>query len=238
VSGSDKSSCARAGLSLVETVVALLVGLLVLQLGLMTLARFRRAQVDFAERSDALVALRVGRHVLRTELRHGLPGRDWAVHPDSLPLRAFRGVGKVCANDSAAARLLVVYRGTRAPDPAKDSVLLLAADHSTSVRALIGTGAAFAPCGGPGGGSAERWTLDRAAPAATVVARIFERGAYHIGSSALRYHRGGSGQQPLTPEVFTSASAWAASADRLEVSFVPAGRAAPWRGFVAWLGPP
>jgi hypothetical protein len=222
---------------MVEMLVALTVGLLVLQLGLATLARFRRAQADMAERADALVALRVGRHVLRTELRLGVPGRDWDVHPDSLPLRAFRGVGRVCANDSASARLVVSYRGARSPDPAKDSVLLLGADGSTSVGALVGTGTAVDPCGGPGGGSVQRWTLDRAAPSSTVAARVFERGSYHIAASALRYRRGSSGRQPLTPEVWTSASAWTASPGRLELSLVPAAGIAPWRGFVAWLRP-
>jgi hypothetical protein len=175
--------------------------------------------------------------VLRDELRRGVPGRDWAVFGDSLPLRAFRGVGKVCANDSAAARLTVSYRGSRAPDTTKDSVLLLSSDGTSSVRALVGTGAAAASCPGPGVAARASWTLDHGAPIGTVAARVFERGSYHIASSALRYRRGSSGRQPLTPEVWTSASGWIASDARLEASFVPVGENAAWRGFVAWRHP-
>jgi hypothetical protein len=225
----------RAGVSIVEALVALVVGLLVLQLGLGTMARFRSARAHMAERADALVALRLGRHVLRDELRHGVPGRDWSVFSDSLPLRAFRGSGRVCESDSVSARLVVSYRGSRAPDPTKDSVLLIAGDGVTTVRALAAIGATPDPCAGPGGGARQMWTLDRGAPASVVAARIFERGSYHIASSALRYRRGASGRQPLTPEVWTSASAWSASPERLEVSLVPTGGSGSWRGFVAWL---
>jgi hypothetical protein len=237
VSDAGFGSNPRAGVSLVETMVALVVGLMVLQLGLATLARFRSVQGQMADRADALVALRLGRHVLREELRYGVPGRDWSVFDDSLPLRAFRGTSSVCANDSTAARLTVSYRGSRAPDPAKDSVLLLMADGTTSVRALVATGASSISCAGPGAGVRQLWTLDHGAPVSTVATRIFERGSYHIASSALRYRRGASGRQPLTPEVWTSASAWNASTERLEVSLVPTGGSTAWRGFVAWLRP-
>ncbi len=35
-----------------------------------------------------------------------------------------------------------------------------------------------------------------------VLARLFERGSYHVSGAALRYRRGRGGRQPLTPEVF------------------------------------
>ncbi len=225
---------ARAGTSLPEALVALLVGLLVLQMGLASLARLRAAQADLMARADALVAVRVGRHVLRRELRHGVPGRDWDVTADSLGLRAFRGTGIVCASDSTAAELTVWYQGDRAPDPSKDSVLLVTGEGQVGVRALAGTGVAPAPCPG-GAGTSARWRLDRAAPSGTVVARVFERGSYHLSDAALRYRRGASGRQPLTPEVWSSASGWRISTDRLGVGVVPArGGGAAWSGFLAW----
>jgi len=228
---------APAGASLPEAIVALLVGLLVLQLGLATLARLRSAQADFSVRTDELVALRVGRHVLRRELRHGLPGRDWSADADSLSLRAFRGTAIVCASDSTAAELVVSYRGERAPDPSKDSVLLVTPDGLSAVRALVGTGVAPTPCPGSAGSTA-RWRLDRGGPPSAVVARLFERGSYHLSGAALRYRRGTSGRQPLTPEVWSTATAWEVSADRLAVGLVSsAGSSRPWSGFLAWMTP-
>jgi hypothetical protein len=230
--------CAAAGASLPEAIVALVVGLLVVQMALASLAKLRSAQADFAARTDALVALRVGRHVLRRELRHGLPGRDWVAAGDSLSLRAFRGTGLVCASDSTMAELVVAYRGDRAPDPSKDSLLLVTEEGLVAVRALIGTGVAAAPCPGVGASASARWRLDRAAPRATVVARVFERGSYHLSGAALRYRRGASGRQPLTPEVWAATTAWDVSAERLGVGIVPARvSGATWSGFLAWRTP-
>lgn len=227
----------RAGTSLPEALVALLIGLLVLQMGLASLARLRAAQADLSARADALVALRVGRHVLRRELRHGLPGRDWDATADSLGLRAFRGTGIVCASDSTAAELTVWYSGDRAPDPSKDSVLLVTGEGDVGVRTLVGTGAAPSPCPG-GGGASSRWRLDRAAPSGTLVARLFERGSYHLADAALRYRRGASGRQPLTPEVWSPASGWRISTERLGVGVVPSrGGGGGWSGFLAWRMP-
>ncbi len=229
---------APAGASLPEAIVALVVGLLVLQLGLATLARLRAAQADLAARADELVALRISRHVLRRELRHGLPGRDWSADADSLSLRAFRGTAIVCAADSVAAAVVVSYRGDRAPDPSKDSVLLVTADGRSAVRALAGTGVAPTPCPGSPAGATARWRLDLGAPTGTVVARLFERGSYHLSGAALRYRRGASGRQPLTPEVWSTASDWDISAERLGVGLVPSvGSSGQWSGFLAWLTP-
>lgn len=226
---------ARAGASVIEAVVALLVGLLVLQLALSTLARFRAVQRELGERADALVALRVGRHVLRRELRQGRAGIDWVAARDSLALRAFRGSAVVCASDTLSAQIVVSYRGGRAPDPTKDSVLLLSDDGTASLRALVGTGVSPVPCIGPGGGAAARWTLDRGAPPGTVAARFFERGSYYFSGAALRYRRGASGRQPLTPETWSSDTSWDVGSDRVGVQLVPSRAGEPWSGFLAWL---
>jgi hypothetical protein len=71
-----------------------------------------------------------------------------------------------------------------------------------------------------------------------VLARLFERGSYHLTGSALRYRRGGSGRQPLTPEIWSSSTSWDVALERLGVEIVPAdGAGEPWSGFLAWLGP-
>lgn len=229
-------SGARAGASLAEAVVALLVGLLVLQLGLATLARFRAARADLEARTDALVALRMGRHVLRRELRHSFAGRDWVAASDSLALRAFRGTALVCASDSAAAELVVSYRGDRMPDSSKDSLLLVTETGVTVVRALAGVGSAPSPCAAPG--AAARWRLDRGAPSGTVLARLFERGSYHLSGAALRYRPGASGRQPLTPEVLSAAARFDVTPERVGVELVPWPRGgAAWSGFLAWRTP-
>jgi hypothetical protein len=132
--------------------------------------------------------------------------------------------------------LVVSYRGDRAPDPSKDSVLLVTGTGLSVVRALVGTGAASTPCP-TWAGASTRWRLDLGAPARVVVARLFERGSYHLADAALRYRRGASGRQPLTPEVWTAATTWDLNPDRIGVALVPSTSGPPWNGFVAWRFP-
>ena len=230
------TQCTRTmGFSIAEILVALLLGLLVVHLGLDSLMRLDAARERIAARTDALVALRVGRHVLRREMRHGLMGADWEVGGDSLSIRAFRGAALVCRNDSTTAGLVVSYVGDRSPDPTKDSVLLVTAEGSRAVRALMGTAAPPVSCAALDSAGAATWQLDTAAPAGTVAAKLFEHGSYHLSGAALRYRRGGSGRQPLTPEVWSAATGFAASAERVGVELVPRDTLAgpPWRGLVS-----
>jgi hypothetical protein len=235
---SERALDERLGASLAEALVALMLGLFLLHLGLESLARLRSAESRLLRREDALVALRVGRHVLRTELGRGRPGRDWGVEGDSLPLRAFRGVAVVCSSDSATAELVVSYRGDRAPDPAKDSVLLIGSDGGEIVRALVSTRSASG-CDPGDGGASRNWELDAGVGRTPVLGRLFERGSYHLSGHALRYRRGMSGRQPLTPEVWSPSTAWSSGGARLGVDLVPQDPAAgpAWSGFLAWDGP-
>jgi hypothetical protein len=226
-----------AGVSLLEMLVALVLGLLVMSLGLATLGRFHAAQADMSTRTDVLDALRAGRHVLRSELRDGLPGRDWTPSSDSVALRAFRGVGRVCGVDSIAPRITVTYRGMRSPDPSKDSVLLVTELGVAGVRALVGRSTAPTPCAGAYGAPSETWALDLPAAGDVLAARVFERGSYHLAASALRYRRGASGRQPLTPEVLAPSSALEISSGRLGLRLIASGDTAGWSGFLAWLPP-
>lgn len=227
----------RLGASAAEAIVALLLGLFVVHLGLSTMARFRAVQAGLAERTDGLVAMRVGRHLLRSELSHGRPGRDWSVSDDSLVLRAFRGTALVCPYDTASVELTVAYGGDRRPDPSKDSVLLVDALGGREVRALVAVTSAADPCSAADPVAQRTWRFDASVPVGTVLARLFERGSYHLNASALRYRRGASGRQPLTPEIWSSETRWVRSGGRLVLEAhnrdPRAGQA--WSLFLSWL---
>ena len=121
----------RNGATVAEVLIALICGLLVVQLSLAGLARVRSVGLRLTQRSEILAALRVSRVVLRRELRFGVRGVDWVdFAPDSISLRAFRGVGVVCPDGALAPDLMVAWSGMRAPAPEKDSVLLLTGNRA------------------------------------------------------------------------------------------------------------
>jgi hypothetical protein len=227
----------RAGVSAPEAIVALLLGLFIVHLGFSTMAQLRTAHDRLAMRTDGLVAMRLGRHVLRRELRHGRPGQDWWSDGDSLWLRAFRGTAVVCPYDTATVEVTVSYRGDRRADPSKDSVLLISPLGDREVRGLSSVTAAAEPCGSLASAAFESWRLDAPVLPGSVIARLYERGSYHVNASALRYRRGASGRQPLTPEVWSSETAWVRSGGRLVLSVDHGDPSAggPWSAFLSWL---
>ena len=229
----------RDGVSVLEAVVALTLGFFALHLAILTVQRSRDAQRSMTERIDVLGSLRLARYVPRRELRHGVPGRDWWIDGDSIALRAFRGTGLLCGHDGVADEVVVSFRGDRLPEPDKDSVLFVLSNGDHAIARLASVGSTAPGCGA-GFGPAAVWRLDRAVPADAVVARLFERGSYHLSGGALRYRRGASGRQPLTPEVWsTPTSRWELSAERAALSLVPtSGRSGRrWSGFLAWRSP-
>ncbi|HUF76739.1 MAG TPA: hypothetical protein VMM35_10705 [Longimicrobiales bacterium] len=225
----------RSGFTLVEVFIALLLGLLLVHFGLDALGRLDAARRRISGRTDALVALRVSRHVLRRETRHGVAGTDWVAAGDSLSIRAFRGAAVVCWPDSVPTDIVVSYRGDRAPDPTKDSVLLVSADGTRSVRALLGTAAASTACTGLDSAGAAVWRLGAPVSEGVVAAKLFERGSYHVSGAALRYRRGPGGRQPLTPEVLAPTSGWSGLGGWLALELFPADTLGgpSWRGLVA-----
>ena len=232
----------RAGVSAPEAIVALLLGLLVVHMGLSTLARLRTTQLRLASRTDGLVAMRAAPHILRRELRDAVPGDDWSQDGDSLSLRAFRGTALVCPYAGPADELTVTFRGDRRPDPTKDSVVLLDGVGGRVVRALTavtsgsGSGCMAADSAAP----LETWRLDAAVPPASVVARLFERGSYHLSAAALRYRRGASGRQPLTPEVWSDSTGWRSGGGRLGLEALPRDPSSGglWSTFLTWSARP
>jgi len=210
-------SRARGGFSLAETLVALLLGLLLITLALRSLAGVRVVAERLERRGEVLDALRTARHVLARELRAG-PGFVVAAEPsaDTLAVRALRGVALVCPGSADGREVTVVPDGSRAPDPAKDSVWLLGSEGEARALAIVGAGPG-PTCAALSPGATLRWVLSGDLPRAPSVALWFESGSYHLSGGALRYRRGGAGRQPLTPEVLDT----------------PPSRFEPWRGGVA-----
>lgn len=201
------SPTSRAGVSLPEALVVLVLAAVLVHLAWTTLREQSRVARRAAALTERLEAARATRFVLDGEVRAGVAGRDW-IGPagDSIAVRAFRGVGLPCVGPTGSWDGTVRYRGVRRPDPEKDSVLVLAPDGTWRTLGLEGARAdPGRPCrvGVDGEGwSTERWSVvgPGGGPAGSfVVARIFERGSYHLADGALRYRRGRAGRQPLTP---------------------------------------
>ena len=191
----------RCGVTVVEVLVSLLMGLAVISLSWNSLARQRSIASRLRSEMDLLSARRLAAIVIGKELRAGVRGRDW-IGPtsDSLSLRAFRGWGPVCGFGNEPGKIVVAYHGERVANPVKDSVLILTSDgwHGAD---LTGRASGAQSCTMDLGGDSEVWTVEPPVTGALVV-RVFERGSYHIGGGALRYRRGLGGRQPLTPNVF------------------------------------
>lgn len=227
----------RSGASVPELLVALTLGLFVVHLAWTTLRALDRLEARARARGDAALSARVVRSVLRGELAHGVPERDWWATDDSLSLRAFRGVGVVCAPVAdSASTFLVAWSGERLPEPAKDSLEVVGADGSVGHADLLGASPSTDAC--PRGEPGEAVLALTAAgphPARPVAVRAYERGSYHLTTSAFRYRVGAGGRQPLTPEVWATGTAWiiddSIAATALRTS---EGAGSPWGGFVAW----
>ena len=190
-----------SGVTVVEVLVSLLLGLAVISLAWTSLARQRTVASRLRSEMDLLSARRLAAIVIGKELRAGVRGRDW-IGPasDSLSLRAFRGWGPVCGSVAEHGNIVVAYHGERAANPVKDSVLILTADGWRRAD-LTGRASGARSCVMDLGGDPEVWTIEPPI-AGALVARIFERGSYHVSGGALRYRRGLGGRQPLTQEVF------------------------------------
>ncbi len=214
----------REGVSVMEALVALLLGLFLLQAGMSAVAQARTQHQRLVVRAEALAAVRLAATLLRQETSVGTEGLDWEVSGDALSLRAFRGTGLVCGVLSGSDSLVTSFHGYRRPDPSKDSVLLVYPEGGREVIALRGWAAASdTVCGG--GPLEARMVLRLAStpPPGPVVARVFEKGVYALSGRALRYQRGAGGRQPLTPEIWGPSTGWRAVGPRLEAELVHAG---------------
>ncbi|MDZ7779154.1 MAG: hypothetical protein U5R14_04335 [Gemmatimonadota bacterium] len=212
----------QAGVTVVEALVSLLLGLGLVQASLAVGARVRVAHAELLGRAEVLASARLTGALLRSETGVALRGRDWELHDDALRLRAFRGTALVCPEGSGADTLDAAYVGYRAPDPTKDSVVVLYQDGSRVVRGLEGVGSGVAECMGEALSRRTTLVLSESVPTGAVVARVFERGAYSVADAAFRYRRGAAGRQPLTPEVWDRSSGWVVEDGRVAVELLSA----------------
>ena len=188
----------RSGFTLVEALVTLLLLLLLLQAASTLVSAMARAAAALADRAESLAAARATAWIIQEEVEGARAGLDVSVPAgDSVSVRAFRGTVFVCAAIPPR-DLIVRWSGLRAPDPTKDSALVLLASVWWTEAELAARAPAPGGCGDAEGGREERWTLAEPLPDALVL-RLFERGSYHLVDEALRYRIGFGGRQPLTP---------------------------------------
>ncbi|TVP42977.1 MAG: hypothetical protein EA350_14525 [Gemmatimonadales bacterium] len=195
----------RAGHTLPELVVSLLlagiIGAAVIALFASSTAALRQLVV----RSEHAETRRTVSALLLEELSVGVVGRDWRLDGDrAVRLRAFRGYARVCAWTPASSVLTVAWRGQRAPDPGRDSVLVLRAEDAAWTAAdLAWVGGAPDPdaCGPLPGERVAGWRVSGPDPSGALLLRFFEQGRYSLEDGAFRYRQGTAGRQPLTPDV-------------------------------------
>ncbi len=190
------------GWTLTELVVGTFVATLLLGGAVLLLQQSARLVETVVAREEAAETLRTTWTVLGEEVSVGVRDRDWALDPATdraILLRAFRGLSVPCLWASGSREGTVVWRGHRAPDPDRDSVLILEVDGRWRGAALERTDTSPDACDAPLEGRRERWRLSEA-PSEPILFRFFERGRYSLEEGAFRYRRGGEGRQPLTPE--------------------------------------
>lgn len=194
----------RAGFMLAEAVVSAALLLLLVQACWWMIAMQASVAVRVSRGVQALEETRLARHVLAAEVGAGAQGEDWTVAGRELRLRAFRGVAFVCRGQAASA-WGVAWSGRRAPNSAKDSVLVLAGDGRWQAAGLVRTRRRKSlDCPDLHGFERQLWTLDPA-PQSPVAGLFFERGAYRFSDGAFRY-RSGSRWQPLAGGAFDADS--------------------------------
>ncbi len=207
----------RRGFSLIEAIFAIFLGALLVTAAWMALARQRQALGNMISRAERLATVRMARTALARDVSSAGRGNVW-VGPDTIGLRAVRGIALVCAGSRRSldpAELLVRYRGIRSPDASKDSLRGLTGDGDWIVVDLIDV---FPHRGCDEADGARGLRLRASSGIAMLVyAEVFEVGSYHLSGRALRYRGPGGSRQPLTPENVEALSHFRASGRRLDL---------------------
>jgi len=235
-------TCSRScsgGFTVLELVIALLLLGLVLQGGWSVFSTLRGAAEAAEVQARGLETVRTVGWVLNQELAGGRVGLDWwPGGEDTLGIRAFRGMALRTGRDPEG-NIFVCYAGVRAPDPEKDSLLVLGIDGTWRASDLLERRAGEPGCWDGTRGRSEAWVVEEEGPQIPwLLARLFERGSYHLVNGALRYRRGGGGRQPITASNLEMgrflSGVEPGSHLRWEVTLAPGGAvgSADWRGRV------
>ena len=187
------------GFSLLEALVALLGLFLVVQGGWSVLSTLRRTVEAAQEATEGLETVRTVDWILGEELEGERAGTDWRLTgSDSVTLRAFRGLALLRLRKRDGT-VLVCYTGIRNPNPEKDSLLVLREGEGWQPLDLQSRVAGEEGCWDGSRGREEAWVVEgEEEDAPWYLARVFERGSYHLADGAFRYRAGGGGRQPLT----------------------------------------
>jgi type II secretory pathway pseudopilin PulG len=195
------------GASLLELLVALTLGATVLAAALRITLGAVRSGDRTRERARQQALFRSSTAVLRHDLAGLDPARDLAtLAPDSLTLRAVRGIGRTCGTDgSAVVVALASFRSWRLPDAARDSVRVPEASGTSWVSLPLLGAVSRSACadGTPGLRLPVDGALAARAAAASVAVRVVEWVRYRVYSNAdgwwlgARSLRGGDVVQPI-----------------------------------------
>ncbi|MCI0432394.1 MAG: prepilin-type N-terminal cleavage/methylation domain-containing protein [Gemmatimonadetes bacterium] len=192
------------GLSLVELMVAIVIAGVATVAATGLLIMIARGGTVAGDETELLDATAVARALLPAEARVLLPQDIRAIGSDSVALRAFRGLGVVCARGTKGP--VVRHAGLRDPDPAKDSVLVATSVPERTVALLGVQATATPPCvAGPDESLFEVVTAPDSIQPGDVLL-FFESGSYHLDAGAFRYRPAGGTRQPLSADVLDTDS--------------------------------
>ena len=192
-----RPAACRAGVSLVECIVALTVGsLLSACIATIIATQCRLLQAMTRQSADA-EAMRVVHGVLQADLRATSRADIRRAAGDSIAARLFRSVGLPCGR--VGGDLLVRFSGLRSPAAGKDSlVFVYPAGDQAAPLVEAEPGACEA--------GAHEQVLRLSGAGEPAVVLLFESGTYYVRDRAFRYRLGAEGRQPITDERFAAAA--------------------------------
>ncbi len=186
-----------AGFTLVEVLVALVVGTIVLTAIMRTTVVAVRGADRTRERIRMQSAMREAASVLAREIGGLVPGDLASMGAESLTVRAIRGSGRSCGTDAGALVVSVAaYRAWRLPDAARDSILLPFRGRWAPAAIVGPVTRGACPDGRPGLRLPMHDTIVARAGLATVALRVVEWTRYRFYQSGSEWWLGARSLRP------------------------------------------